>query len=79
MTNNGIENQKIKLFSYTYKHYSGAEKTFTYPIRIPYKGNLNELCHQIVECKMDPVMDMIDADIGNYYHAHLHLSNRKFS
>lgn len=70
MVNNGLENQKIKEFIYTYKNYNGEEKTLTFPIRIPYKGNLAELSHEIVSFKMDPVMKMLDAHIGEYFYIH---------
>lgn len=59
-----MEIQKQKEFSYSYQHYNGKEKTLQYPVKIPFKGNVIELGHEIVSQKMDSMMKMLDAHLG---------------
>lgn len=47
-------------FVYNYKTHNEQPASLTFPISIPYEGNVLELAHEIVAKKMDPIMRMLD-------------------
>lgn len=52
-------------FVYNYKTHNGEPVSLAFPISIPYNGIVLELAHEIVAKKMDPIMRMLDAHLGN--------------
>lgn len=60
-----MENPKATDFVYTYKNFNGEDASLTFTISIPYRGDTLELAHEIVNKKMDPIMNMLDAHLGS--------------
>lgn len=59
-----MENPKPTEFAYTFKNFTSEYASITFTINIPYRGDILELAHEIVNKKMDPIMDMLDAHLG---------------
>lgn len=50
-------------FVYAYKNYNNTWTNLTYAIELPYIKSTDELAHQIISEKMDPVLRLLDTDI----------------
>lgn len=51
-------------FIYDYKNFDGSDKSLTYKIQLPFKGNIKELCHYIIQEKTDEMMGFLDESQG---------------
>lgn len=47
-------------FVYNYLNYDGSKKTISYPIPLPFKNDIKELCHYIIKENCDEMMIFLD-------------------
>lgn len=59
-----METNKTVQFVYNSQNYDGQPSRIEHPIVLPYRGDVRELSHEVVDKQMNPIMKMLDAHEG---------------